>query len=113
MQKPVLRTDGIHERFEEGDHIVFGDFFDFGDPGHVDSGLPADLGRGAARRPAGPLERGTGLQLDFQPDLILVFEIPNRLHFRSGVSVNHRNLRMQARGQRRRAGRKNLPSPPA
>src|SRR5512143_461284 len=89
MQKPVLRPHRVHERFEERDHIMLRDFLDFGNPAHVDFRLLSDLCRGPARSLAGPLERRTGLQLDFEPDLILTLEIPDGFHLRSGIPFDH------------------------
>ena len=85
----MFRPNRVHERFEKRDHIMLGDLFDFGNAGDVDLGLLPDFRRGSSRRLPGPLEGGTGLQLNFQPDLILVLEIPDGLHLGTGIPFNH------------------------
>src|SRR5690242_343065 len=85
----MLRSDRIHERFKEGDHIVLCDFFDLRDPSDVDLGLVANFRRRPARRLACTFERRTGLQLHFKPGLVLMLEIPDGFHPGTGIPIDH------------------------
>ena len=80
----------IHQRFEERDHVMLGDFFDLGDASHIDLRLLTDFRSGSSRGLPGALESRRGLELDFQPDLVLVLEIPNGLHLRTGIAFDHK-----------------------
>jgi hypothetical protein len=89
VKKPVFRSDRIHKRFEERNDIVLGHLFNFGDSVNVNPGLLSNLGCRATRRLSRLLECGAGLQLDFEPSLILVLQIPDGLHLGTGIAVNH------------------------
>src|SRR5512145_578729 len=86
----MFRPDRIHERFKERDDVVLGHFFDLGNAMDIDLCLFTDCRGGPSRRLPRAFEGRNGLQLDFQPDLILVLEIPDSLHAGTGIAVNHR-----------------------
>ncbi len=89
MEKSRIRSRGIRERFQKGDDVVLGDLLDLRDPFRIDPRGAAEAGGDAARHLTGAFQRFAGPQLDFQPDLVLVREIPDGLHARQSVAVNH------------------------
>jgi hypothetical protein len=96
VQESMLGPNRIHQRFEERDHVMLGDCFDLGDASHVDLRLLADFRGGSSRGLPGALEGRRRLELNLQPDLVLVLEIPNGLHVRTGIAFNHTNLKPHA-----------------
>src|SRR6478672_6132880 len=81
----------IHQRFEKRDHVMLGDFFDLGDASHVDLRLLTEFCSGSSRGLPGTLEGRRRLELDLQPDLVLVLEIPTGLHLRTGIAFDHKS----------------------
>src|SRR5437763_3581465 len=92
MQVADVLADRFRQRLKERNHIMLHDFLDRRYPIRINPCLAPDPAGDAARDFARPLQRLTGLQLDLQPDLILVFEIPDLLHPGQGVSFDHSSL---------------------
>ena len=98
MQVADVLADRFRQRLEERNHIMLHDFLDRRNPTRINPRFAPDPAGDAARDFARPLQRLTGLQLDLQPDLILMFKIPDLLHSGQGVAINHLFLRIVAMG---------------
>src|SRR2546421_9449998 len=92
MQVADVLADWFRQRLQERNHIVLHDFLDRRNPTRINPSFAPDPAGDAARDFARPLQRLTGLQLDLQPDLVLMFEIPDGFHSGKGVSFDHSSL---------------------
>ena len=89
VEEAMLGSYGFHERLQEGDHIVLRHLLDFRDARDIDDGFLSNARAGPSWNLPLALEGRTGLQFDFQPDFVLVLQIPDCAHPGAGITVNH------------------------
>src|SRR5258708_5189346 len=86
---------------EEGDHVVLGLALDLVDPRDVEGGvvrLGPDRPGGIFRDHAKLGEGVRRVRLDLEPDLEARLRLPDRGHFRAGITGDHRSLRASRAG---------------
>ena len=95
MHEPRLGADDLGKMRQEGDHVVLGDALDLVDPGHVERGVLAlgpDFLRRGLRHDAELGHGVCGMRLDLEPDAKPRLRRPDRNHFGTGVTRDHRGL---------------------
>ena len=95
MHEARLGADDLAEMGEERDHVVLGDALDLVDPRNVELGVLAlvpDFLRRGLRHDA-ELGHGVGrVRLDLEPDAEPRLRRPDRNHFGTGITRDHRGL---------------------
>ena len=93
MHEPgLICADMFGQMGQECDDIVFGDGFDFVNPGHIEvhiAGFPDGCGMCGGDNPKCCL-RVAGVGLNLEPDFEFGFSGPDRNHIGAGIAGDHR-----------------------